>query len=72
MKLKGEEFETLEELQDQIEELVRLIQECIKSPASMKLPPRPPQNLTLERFGRNSKSERQLNMTKIETPHQIV
>jgi hypothetical protein len=32
----------------------------------------PPQNLTLERFSRNSKLERQSNMTKIETPHNIV
>jgi hypothetical protein len=31
-----------------------------------------PQNLTLERFGRNSKSKRQSNMNKIETPHNIV
>jgi hypothetical protein len=29
-------------------------------------------NLTLERFGRNSKLERKSNMTKIETPHNIV
>jgi hypothetical protein len=32
----------------------------------------PRKNLTLERFGRNSKSERQSNMIKIETPHNIV
>jgi hypothetical protein len=32
----------------------------------------PRKNLTLERFGRNSKSERQSDMTKIETPHKIV
>jgi hypothetical protein len=44
--------------------LHQLIRLCIKLPA--------PKNLTLERFGRNSKSERQSNMTKIETPHNIV
>jgi hypothetical protein len=30
-----------------------------------------PKNLTPERFGRNSKLERQSNMTKIETPYNI-
>jgi hypothetical protein len=32
----------------------------------------PPQNLTLERFDRNSKEERQSNMAKIESNHNIV
>jgi hypothetical protein len=47
------------------------VQECIKLPAGMKLPAAP-KNLTPERFGYNSKWERQSNMTKIETPHNIV
>jgi hypothetical protein len=46
------------------------IEYCTKLPAGIKLPPQ--KNLTLERFGRNSKWERQSNMTKIETPHNIV
>jgi hypothetical protein len=42
----------------------------MKLPAGMKL--LAPQHLTPERFGRNSKLERQSNMIKIEIPHNIV